>query len=609
MRREKETLLFAKQELDRYVRLITGQDHEIELKIEGDDADFFKEVCKFEVRGGKGVISANRPRALLLGVYAFLRACGCRFLRPGKKGEVIPAIKRERLSASGEFVPVNRHRGIAIEGAVSVENVLELIDWAPKVGFNSYFTQFMNSYEFFERWYRHKGNDFIEKEPIDEELADKYIGYIVAEIKKRSMIYHAVGHGWTTAALGIDCNGWAETDLKLSEDKQELLAMINDKREFYEGKPLNTNLCYSNPLVRSLMADAVVRYVENHPETDVVHFWLGDGFNNVCECEKCAEKSFSDWYVMILNEIDRKLTEKGLQTKICFLIYYDLYWAPEVERIANEDRFIMMFAPIFRAYDQAFAEKDAQEKAEIAYVKNKIEYPHETAPYLTFLKGWQKVFKGDSFDFDYHLMWDINRDLGGEILSRVLYSDIRSLTKMGVNGFISCQLQRAFYPNGFAFYLMGRVLFDAEISYEQIRNEYYFAAFGKYAEMAKEIYSGIEKNVAFSYLCDTKKNEPNLTQLKTAQAELKERLAAFPVSAENEVQDESLAILQFVMENTLRLLDVLILKLEGGEGEALEKAERDRKDFFNKWEIRFQPYADGFYVNMIMDAVVGGCAN
>ena len=49
---------------------------------------------------------------------------------------------------------------------------------------------------------------------------------------------------------------------------------------------------------------------------------------------------------MMLNEIDRRFTEKGIKTKICFLVYLDLYWPPETERIHNEERFLMMFAPI-----------------------------------------------------------------------------------------------------------------------------------------------------------------------------------------------------------------------------------------------------------------------
>lgn len=164
-------------------------------------------------------------------------------------------------------------------------------------------------------------------EKIDEETAKNYIGIIVEALKKRSLLYHSVGHGWTPACLGIDCNGWYTSREVLSEKKRGLLAEVDGKRQFFKGKPLNTHLCYSNPAARKLLAETVAEYAENHPEIDVLHFWLADDFNNACECGECAKKRMSDWYVMILNEIDRLLTERRLNVKIVFLVYLELYWA------------------------------------------------------------------------------------------------------------------------------------------------------------------------------------------------------------------------------------------------------------------------------------------
>jgi len=48
----------------------------------------------------------------------------------------------------------------------------------------------------------------------------------------------------------------------------------------------------------------------------------------------------------------------------------------------------------------------------------------------------------------------------------------------------------------------------------------------------------------------------------------------------------------------------LLLKIEGADKEEIEKADKKRKEFFNKNELKFQPFADGFYVNMIVDGIV-----
>ena len=43
---------------------------------------------------------------------------------------------------------------------------------------------------------------------------------------------------------------------------------------------------------------------------------------------------------------------------------------------------------------------------------------------------------------------------------------------------------------------------------------------------------------------------------------------------------------------------------ESADKKKIEEANKERKDFFNKNEERFQSYADGFYVNMIVDGIV-----
>ena len=595
---------YAKRELNKYLRLMTNCDGGIAVEA-GDDTDLFREEFIIDVKEGKGVIRANRPRALLIGVYDFLRRCGCRFLRPGKAGEYVPKRKIEEINVSASVRPANRHRGITIEGAVSLENVLEIIEWAPKAGFNTYFIQFMNSFEFFDRWYSHKGNDLLAAEPFSQDKSRACVKEIVKAIKMRDMIYHAVGHGWTAACMGLECNGWSIEKDSLDENSRSMLAEVNGKRGFFGGIPLNTQLCYSSPAVRSKLVDKVVEYAENHSEADVIHFWLADGFNNVCECEECAKKSFSDWYVMILNEIDRRFTEKNIPAKICFLVYFDLYWAPQTERIENEDRFIMMFAPIFRTYTSSY--NRSEKTSELNYVRNKIEYPHTVGTYIKFLEDWKKIFHGDSFDFDYHLMWDINRDFGGESLSEVLFDDIRSLHGMGLNGFVSCQVQRAFYPSGLAFYVMGRALLDGETDFVTLRREYYDAAFGKNAKYARKFYGMLEEYLPFDYFEGGTLN-PECGDLLPKFVKAKELLTELltePVpEAEDAVRGESMGILRFAAGNVLRFLNVMILKLCGADKEKIAEADKERKEFFNSHEMRFQPYADGFYINLIIDGLI-----
>lgn len=208
----------------------------------------------------------------------------------------------------------------------------DIIDWLPKVGFNSYFIQFREAYTFFDRWYSHINNPLKGKEHFSVDMARNFVQRLVKEIKKRGLLYHAVGHGWTCEPFGVPGLGWDIYNGTIPASYVRYTAEINGKRGLWGGIPLNTNLCYSNPEVREIITDSIVKYLEEHPEVDVLHFWLADGSNNQCECEECRKALPSDFYVMMLNELDKKLTLKGIDTKVVFLLYVDLLWTPEREK-------------------------------------------------------------------------------------------------------------------------------------------------------------------------------------------------------------------------------------------------------------------------------------
>ena len=201
-------------------------------------------------------------------------------------------------------------------------------------------------------------------------------------------------------------------------------------------------------------------------------------------------------------------------------------------------------------------------------------------------------------------MWDINRDFGGETLAKVLFDDVRSLKKFGMNGFMSCQLQRAFYPNGLPFYLLGRALADGSETLENIRKTYYSASFGKYATFAEEAYGILEKYVPFSYVREETSGKEYISLLETGREKIKEKLKEMPEEKDSEVISVSLLILEFALKNTLGIVECLITKANGAESDFLEEEESKRMDFFNRNEQKFQPYVDGFYFRMITEGIV-----
>ena len=497
-----DTISFASEELVRYLQVIDNMlsfevsSHksadlsEKEILWIGTASFFLQEETGLkesdlddgiliETEKSGGIIAGTNPRSVLIAAYRFLKELGVRWIRPGKEGERIPKKRIRHFDVSVREYASYRNRGICAEGAVSFETVNDMIDYLPKAGLNSWFFEGFEPVMLFRRWYNHKSNPYLDREYKSEEEIRKNEALFISELEKRSIISHKVGHGWTCEPFGLDSSTRTpceQTDL--SKDTLSCLPLINGKRQVFQNVPLLTNLCYSQKEVRRRMTDAVVDYCRSHPDVNIVHFWLADGSNNHCECEACRKKLPSDWYVLLLNEIDTALTEAGLDTKIAFLIYMDLLWAPEEYRIEHPDRFILMFAPFTREYGKSYNDFADTDVKLPGYQRNRLDFDPSLSGYLARLKSWQRIFKGDSFVFDYHLMYAHFNDPGNEKSAANIFEDMRSLKKIGINGMISCQLLRGSFPTSLPLYLMAETLWNRNADRKEAEEDYFLSAYG-----------------------------------------------------------------------------------------------------------------------------------
>ena len=468
-----DTRVYDKRDPDRKDILWVGLDGSVPAS--NDD------TILIDVKDGGGIVTGSNERSVLMAVYRLLFELGCRWVYPGKDGERIPTLRLEKeiINVHVNESPSYRHRGICIEGEVNCEHVHNTIDWLPKVGMNSYYIQFQTPSEFFKRWYNQARPSTIPAFPVSDDDVDHMVKHLEEEIVKRGLNYQAVGHSWTCEPFGVHVTDWKPVDT-VPPSIAPYLALIDGERKFWHGQPLNSNLCFSQDIVREKIADAVVDYCKNHPEISHMHVWIGDGENNNCECEECSKMRPSDYYVMMLNELDKKLTENNIDVKIVFLVYVDLMWAPQHIEFENPDRFILMFAPITRTYGKAFIDYDKSKKFDVPpYVRNKLEFSKDVGENLEMLKVWQKHFGGDSFDFDYHLYEAHYADPGCYNIAKILHIDMSNLDKIGLNGMISCQVNQAAFPTGLTQYTMAKALWDKTTKFEDICDEYYSADFGE----------------------------------------------------------------------------------------------------------------------------------
>ena len=548
-----------------------------------------------------GIIAGDNPRSVLLSVYEYLRQNGCRWLYPGVDGEYIPM--KDIVPVKYRHKPSCRYRGQCNEGAESQQCMLETIEFTPKVGMNVYMLEFRIPRDYYEKYYNHSKNEEARPpEPITDEQVLQWKRQCEAEIAKRGLQFHDIGHGFTVDPFGIDsANCWtAIDDSEVPENMREFLAEMGGKRGLYHGQPVNTNFCMSNPVARKMFAEYVANYAEGHSNADYLHVWLADMQNNHCECAECQKKTASDWYIKLMNEVDAELTQKGLKTRIVFIAYLDTTWAPELEVIKNPDRFTLLLAPITRSYEMTLPEWGVK-AVPTKYRRNENIMPRDLEEYFAHFLEWKKTWGGANLSYEYHFWIHQYHDLSGLEISRRISEDVKVYKQYGINGIIEDGSQRSFFPSGLAFYTYARTLYDTSLSFEEILEDYLSHIYGEdwrdfysYLTRVSEAipYSALSArsntSEAKSYLSDSVAE--SLSKIPEIVAEGR-KLIKSHYNSKYRVQTVSVRLLELHALYLELMCDALRERFLGNYEAAAEKLERARLEM-GKQELEFDRYYD-----------------
>ena len=497
----------ATRALDKYIHMMTGKAHAIRVDI----ADFnvpdarLDDAYSVHVRGGKGEVLATNPRAALIAAYHLLRVNGCGFTRPGASGEVVPrGMRLDDICADLRVENAHRFRGICIEGAVSLGVALDMLEWMPKAGFNTYFMQFREGFTFFDRFYSERHNP--SRMPVDFNLgvSRDIANRVASKARELGLAYHGVGHGFHVECFGIPGLSWemnpgawpkeyefamaqlASPSVRLDPQGKEEPAVRwkpgdPPVRAMHWDMPMITALCYENPEVQNIFAEKAAEYIAASREYDCVHIWLDDGGNNKCECGLCGKTRIADSYVKLLNKVDALLTKAGCKTKIVFLAYTETLWPPETEVLKNPPRFTFMFAPIARNPLEPLWRVEADGPM-LPYTLNKMPSFDNLGKIISHLDAWNAWRKkngmdmADSFDFDYYV--SKFADPGQFTMARTIYDDVLHLRARGLNGVVNCQQQCLFADAALSMNVLGATLLQPERPFDDIADEFFRGAFG-----------------------------------------------------------------------------------------------------------------------------------
>ena len=613
---------FAAEELKEYLRMMMPEDGEIDIVYDPEAKDGFRlglledfgleneaedpyldDVIHVDTTPEGGILAGSNPRSVLFSVYRFLRENGCRWLYPGVDGDFVPVKKIEGVKY--HKIPDHRFRGFCNEGAESQQCMMETIDFYAKLELNVYMLEFKNPFEYYHTYYSHAGNlDNRIPEPVPTWQTFQWKRMCETEMAKRGLMFHDMGHGWSADPFGMDTSdrkGWKDGTTKLTDYQRSILALRDGKRELYRSDPQWTNLCYSRPDVRSTMADAVVEYAKNHGNVDYLHVWLGDFSNNHCECEECQKLPPSDWYMMLMNEIDEKLAAAGLDTRIVFIAYVDTLFAPTKVVLNNPKRFSMLFAPISRSYSCSIKEDSVIPEPK-KYVRNAWEKPVTMEENLALLKEWFKLWKGDNFTYEYHFWRHQVKDPGGQYIARRIYEDVQGLKFMNMNGCVEDGSQRSFFPNGFPVYIYAETLMDRNCDYEKVREDYFSHIYGEDWKEALSLLSRISQINNFSFLEGEESIDETISLYydpeqvpryeKFAELASEERaLVAKHMNMPTRVQTVSWRLLGYHATYLELYAEIVIAKAKGHNFKTVELLKKFKREF-GKYEIEIERYYD-----------------
>jgi hypothetical protein len=443
-------------------------------------------------------LAGANPRSVLFAAYRLLEELGCVFLRPGPAGEVVPRLRSLKLpSRAIREAASHRHRGICIEGYPRLEHVLGILDWMAKKKMNAFQLQFLHAGVFWRRGYLQSPESppTVGEGSLPDADCEALDDHVIARVKELGMMLHRVGHGWTAAAVDLPGFGWERTKQRPAKDKRGWLAEVTGKRDIWHGIAANTELCYSQPQVREAFIEGVVRYARQHSEVDYLHVWMSDSYNNKCECAACRKLNPMDWYVTLIDAIGRRLKQDGLATHIVFLGYVDMLWPPETQRFTT-DNVTFMYAPITRCFRHALDDPkcDAGESA-ARQPLNQVRLPNTNRAHADIMRQWRDWGVKDTFVFDYHNIWAVWEDGLGQDVAGVLAQDIKDLAGLGLEGFMSCQAIRAFYPTPYLACAMADLLWDRRRSLKSHRRAVMEAALGPHAAGVEEHLTTLVKTI------------------------------------------------------------------------------------------------------------------
>ncbi len=477
-------------ELVKYGNAVRVAHHaDIELKITHPSR--WDDGFELHSRGSRLVISGRNVRSVLYGVYSFLERHGFAFHHPGPDGEIIP--EQPRFHFDGFEVTSQarcRYRGISempIRG--NWEKSEAMIDWMAKNRYNLYFQEGFNVERPEDPWtdehplqhveYQLTGVSWEERRKI----ANRH-ERLLAAAAMRGLLIERGGHGFNAGLI----EHYAQAVGLSTEESCKVLQCkgnVNRRREL--ASPCWMQLCLAGSDVRAVYADHIADYIEKHQrEFDICAVWLGDGYDNHCQCPACVKQPFSDQYLDIVSRVAHRCAISAPTVKIEVLIYFETLEPPTSNRLEGCENVLLNLAPWGQCHQHRMDDPQCRFKDwEPDY---RFNHSHDAARHYRPLNhdqfsaycGWRKVV-GNKLDCHIFNYITLSNHPESHFLAydfSCMVRDIDDFSRLGFNGITTCKGSGSTdRPANLQLFALGRALWG-KVDATEVREELFEALFG-----------------------------------------------------------------------------------------------------------------------------------
>lgn len=259
--------------------------------------------------------------------------------------------------------------------------------------------------------------------------------------------------------------------------------------------------CYSNLELRKHLVQAVIDFINRHPEIDIFSLWPLDGINNWCQCDECRKQTPYEIFYNLSLEITQNL---GRFLPVELLCYSNMFHLPE-KVLPYSTNTYTIFCPYLRHYRYRFFDDGFDESSltlGMRYPEPEPINPTDDREYGVLFSKWfsylEKIGSQVGLFSYYQLVFHDETERSDR--QRYLYhpdpqiveDEIKKFIDSGIKVFYDCSPPYpGFWPDGRFYAYLPRLLWRDSPSAEKIIREYYKTIAGERAQVLRNILKNI----------------------------------------------------------------------------------------------------------------------